>query len=666
MKPFFYKSGVLSILTFLLFAFSAQAQKFELGKVSIAELQEKTNPNDTTAAAAILYNKGKTTYKYDNSTGFSVKHEYEFRIKIYKKEGLNWADFKVPYYVGYENLNNEMVKFSDGMTYNLQNGVIVKTKLTGEGRFKKDVNEFWNEASIAMPNVKVGSVIEFKYTLTSENITEFPDYCFQYEIPVNYSEYRTEIPQFFVYKPILSGFKKIESESKIANGYQNFTNQYNQTVNLSFQQINSIYTARNVAALKSEPYVGNLSNYRSFVSHELEKTRFPEAPEKNYAMTWEGVAKMIYKEDRFGKELKTRSYFEAELAAYIKNTATNVATANAVFEFVKAKMNWDGKYGYLTKKGVKKAFEDKTGNTAEINLMLVSMLNHAGINANPVLISTVSNGIPVFPNRTIFNDVIAGAEIDGKIVLFDATDKNATMNILPLRDLNWNGRLIRQDGTSEEIPLFPQTTSKEVVTVVASLDAQGKFTGKARTLKTDYEAFGFRDKFRGVNKDNYLEKLEASLNDMQITQYSIENENDLLQPITETFTFASNNNAEFLGENIVINPMLGFMHSENPFTAEKREYPIYYAYPFQKKIMINIEIPEGFEIVSVPVSTSISTGENVGFFSYATQVAGRKIQITMSSEIKMAMLSAEFYDPLKAFYKQMIEKLNEKIVLKKK
>ena len=654
-------------MVLLLFGFlSATAQKFELGKVSISELQEKAHPNDTSAAAAILYNKGKTTYRYDHTKGFSVKHEYEFRIKIYKKEGLEWADFKVPYYVGYENLNNEMVRFSDGITYNLEDGAIVKTKLTGEGKFKKDVNELWNEASIAMPNVKVGSVIEFKYTLASENITEFPDYCFQYEIPVNYSEYRTEIPEFFIYKPILSGFTKVESESKIVNGYQNFANEYNQTVNLSFQQINSIYTAKNISALKSEPYVDNLNNYRSYVSHELEKTRFPEVPEKNYAMTWEGVAKTIYKEDHFGKELNAHSYFEAELAPYFKNTTTDAAKVNAVFEFVKSRLNWDGKYGYLTKKGVKKAFEEKSGNVAEINLMLIAMLNHAGINANPVLISTVSNGIPVFPNRTIFNAVIAAAEIDGKTILLDATDKNATVNILPLRDLNWTGRLIRQHGTSQEIKLAPEAISKESITVVANMDATGKFTGKARILKTDYEAYDFRQSFRGFNKNDYLDKLEANFNNMEISDYSVQNDAELLKPVTETFTFASNNSAELLGGNIMVRPLLDFVGSGNPFVAEKRQYPIYYAYPAQKKIMANIEIPEGFEIVSVPASVSISTGENVGFFSYAAQATGTKIQVTMSSEIRMPMVSADFYEPLQAFYKQMNEKLNEKIVLKKK
>ena len=658
-KPIFLLFLILAL------SFPAQAQKFELGKVSLAELQQKQSPIDTTAAAAVLYNKGRTYYRYDNKKGFSVKHEYEFRIKIYKTEGLEWANFSVPFYVGYENLNNEMVKFSDGVTYNLENGAIVKTKLTGEGRFKKDVNELWNEASIAMPNAKVGSVIEFKYVLSSENITEFPDYQFQYGIPVHYSEYRTEIPQFFIYKPILTGFGKVKTDSKIASGYQNFANEYNQTINLSFQQINTVYTAENMPALKPEPFVDNINNYRSAVLHELEKVRFPDVPEKDYSMTWEGVSKMIYKEDRFGKELRERNYFEPFLASVIKNTDSETAKANAILALVKRTVSWDGKYGYLTKKGVKKAFEDRSGNIAEINFILISMLNHAGINADPVLISTISNGIPVFPNRTIFNSVIAIATIDGKSVLLDATDPYSAPNILPLHDLNWSGRQIRQDGSSVEIPLMPKTLSKETFTVVAAIDLSGKTAGKARILKTDYESYAFLKNLGNTNGQDEVEKLENRLNGISIGDYIIDKTADLSKPVSETFTFVSENDAEIVGDKMFVRPLLFLSRGKNPFVMEKRELPIYFGYPKQQKFVVNLEIPAGYAVESLPKPISLVTGEDIGLLSFAIQASGNKIQITVTSELKVPLVAAGFYDVIKEYYKKMHEKLNEMIVLKK-
>jgi hypothetical protein len=50
--------------------------------------------------------------------------------------------------------------------------------------------------------------------------------------------------------------------------------------------------------------------------------------------------------------------------------------------------------------------------------MLTAMLRYAGLTANPVLVSTRSNGIAPFPNRTAFNYV---AETPKGLVLLDAS-----------------------------------------------------------------------------------------------------------------------------------------------------------------------------------------------------------------------------------------------------
>jgi hypothetical protein len=41
---------------------------------------------------------------------------------------------------------------------------------------------------------------------------------------------------------------------------------------------------------------------------------------------------------------------------------------------------------------------------------------------------------------------------------------------LPLNALNWKGRLIKKDGTSKEINLVPETTSKEYSNLIVKID----------------------------------------------------------------------------------------------------------------------------------------------------------------------------------------------------
>ena len=114
-----------------------------------------------------------------------------------------------------------------------------------------------------------------------------------------------------------------------------------------------------------------------------------------------------------------------------------------------------------------------------------------------------------------------------------------------------------------------------------------------------------------------------------------------------------------------INSLLFFTQTKNPFVEEKRQYPIYFGYPTQEKYNISIEIPEGYAVESLPKPIKISTGENTGVFTFNILAQEKTIQIAITKEMSSAMVTARFYDVIKDYYKQMIDKQNEKIVIKK-
>jgi hypothetical protein len=658
-------SQLILFLFLSLFYLNTNAQNFELGKVSVEELKEKAHPIDTSAAAAIIYKKAKTYFTHEIGTGFFVYHDYEMRIKIYKKEGLRWADFKVQYRGGDENSAPEIVKFSNCVTYSLEDKTIQATVLRTEGNLKTDINKYWNEALITMPNVKVGSVIEIHYTLKSRNVVRFPVFDFQCEIPVNYAEYDTDIPEVFIYKPILTGYVKVDAVSKIVDEKESFSYKFYQTSDFPFKYQLSNYKAENIPALKEEAYVDNLKNYRSSIQHELERTRFPFEAVKDYSITWDGVAKNIFDFNSFGRELNKEGYYEEDLKKIVLNVNGELEKVDAVFKFVKNKMNWNEYKGILTEKGVKKAYQDETGNVAEINFILIAMLNKAGIKANPVLISTRENGVPVYPNRTVFNAVIAAAEIDGKQILLDATSKFTSLNILPFPDLNWTGRLINKDGSSKEINLVPDKVSNENINLLVSINGQGKIVGSARIQKTDYEALNFRENKSSLQSERYLEKLESNLGGILIDDYKLSDDINLSSSIIESFSFLSNKHCDVIEGKIYIAPLLFYNDTKNPFVEDKRQMPIYFGFPKQEKYNLNIEIPPGYKVESLPESVKVSTVDGIASFSINILSVGNKIQIAVKKEISKAIVSADYYDVLKDFFQQMINKENEKIVLTK-
>ncbi len=657
---------LLICIVFFWSTITIQAQNYELGKVTVAELSEKIHPKDSSAPAAILFKKGRTYFGYNKDVGFYANHVCEVKIKIYKKDGLSWADQKVRFYSGYEKLNEDRLEFSEAVTYNLENGNIVKTKLNNQGEFKTKINKYWKEKTITLPNVKVGSIIEYKYVLKSENLVKFPDFDIQFDIPVNYFYYKTQIPEFYIYKPILIGGIPLESESKFTGASQSFDNAYNQTSSFSYKQIESFYTGKDVPALKEEPYVDNLENYRGSIQQELERVRLPDQPVKDYSLTWEGVAQTIFKDDSFGEQLNELSLFADDLSKLVSNVEDKNERLNLIFTYVKNRMNWNEINSCYTEKGVAKAYKEQTGNVAEINFILINMLRAAGIKANPVLVSTIQNGLPVYPTRAGFNYVIAAVEIDGQRILLDASHKLTALNILPLNVLNGKGRLIKKDGGSEEIELNPAIPSKEIYGMIVKIDPDGKMNGQVKVQRTDYDAYSYREENNAKAQDVYLEKLENNLGGIEILNYKIENQkSNLDQPVTETFSFTSSSRSDIIDGKIFVNPLLFFTRNKNPFTQEKRQMPLYFGYKNMEKFNINIQIPEGYAVEFIPKPVKITSEDKQMSYILNFSVVGNKIQIVSQKEINNSIFAAEDYEMIKEFFQKMIVSQNEKIILKK-
>lgn len=664
----------LSIL--LLFISKVTAQEFKLGKVSIAELEQKVHPKDSSAAAAILYKKGKTRIEYDVDNGFITLTEVETRIKIYKKEGYNWANQGVWYY----NTINlpEKVIFTDAVTYNLAGGKIEKTKLKSEGIFDENVDKFRALKKIAMPNVKEGSVIEFRYTIKSPTDRLIREWNFQTHIPVNYSEFITYIPEYYSFNTKQKGyvFPKITSEKNsrtviipnkertVGAGKESTLTQYD-TDKFDYIETKTRYLAENFPAIKEEAYVNNVDNYLSSIQHELSMIKNFKGEKKMYSTDWNSVVKTIYNYDDFGPELNKTGYFEEDLKTLLAGVNNTDDKINIILNYVKSRVKWNDYFGYSCDKGVKKAYKEKSGNIADINLMLTAMLRYSGLTANPVLVSTRSNGIAIFPNRTAFNYVIAAVETPNGNVLLDASDKFSTPNVLPFRALNWSGRLIRNDGSSEEVNLMPKKSSIDNVTLNYSINSDGKITGKARRQLADYQALMNRDDINGVKEEDYLEKLENQNNKIEITDYIRTNEKEILLPVIETYSFTGDNLCEIIGEKIYVSPMLFFTNEKNPFKQETREYPVDFGFPFTNRYNITIQIPEGFTVETLPAPALINMQDNLGIFKFNIGTNGNLLQLNVQHQINEAIVSTEQYEMLKEYYKGMIAKETEKIVLKR-
>ncbi len=604
----------LKLIVFSIFLFISQisfSQNFKFGNVSVEELQEKSHPMEPDAAAAVLYRELKTSFKYSESNGFMVNTDVFERIKIYNREGFDWATKEVNMYQGKDN-KDEIVTGLKGITYYLnESGKIEEIKLRNSGVFEEKATKFREVKKFTMPDLKEGCVIEYKYTLKSPFISNIDAYRFQESIPINKLDFKFAVPEYFNYKPHQKGwlFFRItqgSKERKVAlSSSSNQRNIYGKIEqkgsarSLTYKENSYSVSLNNVSSIIGETYTGNMDNYRSSLKMELSYTKFPNSIIDYYSSTWEDVSESIYASESFGSQLKKTNYFEDDLDALLSGVSNVQEKMIRIFEFVKNRMTWNGYNGFTVDLGVKTAYEEGTGNVADINLMLTAMFRYAGLNANPILVSTKSHGIPVFPTRDGFNYVISGVESQDGVFLFDATNKGGEVNILEAKLLNWQGRIIRKEVSSAWVSLAPKKHALQNAMLDVEITNDLTVQGSSKNRSTGHYAMEMRDVYGGLSTDAQRKRLESDMGETELNNVAFENLEVLYKPITYSYDFDASNALESVGGKLYFSPLLYLTTIENPFKSDQRKYPVDYGYIRKDRYLISINIPDGYKVESL-------------------------------------------------------------------
>src|SRR5690606_35809576 len=666
----------LIVLLIVLNSLFLGAQDYNFGKVSKEELSEKSNPMDSAVVATYLYKYRRTYFEYIQNSGFQLVTDVHERIKVYNKDGFDYATRKINLYK--DGGTKEKISGLRANTYNLVNDRIEDSKLKSDGEFVIDLSKFYDQKTFTLPNVREGSIIEYKFKLQSPFISVVDEFRFQHDIPVKKLVASFEVPEYFSYNVNTKGFLPIVPKIESGNdeitfndrtrtggaGFSTVKTSFNSS-KIRFSKKISRYDLTDIPALKNEPYVNNIDNYRSAVKYELAFTKFPNSPIENYSTNWEAVVKKIYESPDFGTELTKKGYYEKDLEPLLVNIDDPLKKVSIIFDYVKSKVKWNGYYGKYTDVGVRQAYKEQTGNVAEINLMLTSMLRSAGLNADPVLISTRDNGIPIFPTREGYNYVISGVVISDDIVLLDASSSYSTPNVLPLRALNWEGRMIKKDGSSTLVNLYPTDTSIESIALNIDVRDNGDLEGKIRRSKMGHDAMHYRGEYNYGNEDEYIEKLENKYGGLEITDFEVVNKDNLSESISESYGFIQENGAEIIGNRLYFSPLFFLGIKENPFKLEKREFPVDFAYPSETKYRIGVSLPEGYIVETLPEPSRIKLPDDLGDFTFNVVATSGRIQILVNTKIDQSIISPVYYESLKDYFKLIIGKMNEKIVLSK-
>ncbi len=374
---------LLTLIAIGAFATAAKAQTPAIptaqafGKVDKADLEITKCDFEPDANAEILFDKGEVYF----DTQYQIIFERHKRIKVFNDRGKDAANVRIEY-LSYN--RSQFVTGVEAQTINLENGTVVPVKVEKKQIFSEVVDKFRSAMVFSFPNVKPGSIIEFKYRLTSTNIGNFPDWYFQSTIPTRYSELSTNIPDILTYK-------------NLQNLHYPFVVDKTSGSNTHTQAL------MDIPSVKEEPYMGALNDNMERILFQLLSVRLTFT--HSYEDTWTKVGEKVLEWEDFGAQLNRKLTGEETIAAKAKTFKTDDEKIAYVFNEVKNTMKWNENYGNYTIDGTVKAWEKKVGNATEINLILYHLLKKTGINVYPMMVSTRKHGRvnPAYPNSYQFN-----------------------------------------------------------------------------------------------------------------------------------------------------------------------------------------------------------------------------------------------------------------------
>lgn len=668
---------ILLICTFPFVNISAKEKKITFGKIDKEDLEMQVYEKDSSASAVVLYDYGTSEIEYVQNIGWKLLFKRHQRIKILKAEGVDYGDYSISLYQGRG--DSEELGGIKAITFNLENGKVVKNELKRKDVHTEKVNEYWNTESFSLPQVKAGSVIDVKYTVDCKAFfRNIRPWKFQRGIPTLYSEYFVKIPEYFHFRKFVRGFESFETFKEDAipttitlssisrtGEFSAVKSEYNvNTIRLMDNTYH--WVAKDMPALDDEAFVSSIDNYIQQVDFELQSVKMPEGKLHNYSQSWESINEDLTNDFEFGKMVFGKhGYLSGKVAELTSNIDDDTEKIKAIYKYVANNFKHNG-ISSIYPQDARKTWKDKNGNVADINLLLAAMLNEAGFDAKPVILSTRNNGIFVYPTVTGFNYVVVQCSYDKGKVLLDATQSYYGFNQLPFKCYNGTGLII---GGKQPDWIDLMTLGKSTLKYTSQLQLQtdGTLTGWMRATRSGLSALRMRSDIRDfTNLDEYKEDFADKKADWSIDDQNFKNLEETDKPLVQDLKLDINNAVVDGGERIYFTPTVFCYDDENPFKLNEREYPVDFGCRFSEGEMITFMLPEGTEVEQLPKSEVITLPGEKAVFRYGIQKLGEdKLQVFNSLKINQSVFLPEEYKYLQEFFNKIIEKHNEQVILKK-
>jgi hypothetical protein len=504
----------------------------------------------------------------------------------------------------------------------------------------------WLAKTFTMPDVQVGSIIEYRY--------------------------RHELQSGFVFNShwILSQDLFTKDAKFSLDPYRAFQLRYSWPIGLPTgtdrpkEERGKIrLESRDVPAFVTEEYMPPESELKFRVDF-IYISNFDPGPEKDPDVYWKKYGKKTYHVvDDFVDKRRAMTEAAAQIVdpgdspevKLHKIYERTLRLRNLSFERQKSQQEAD-RENLKTARDVEDLWKQGYGDGNQITWLFLALVRAAGIQADPVIVST--RDVRFFDyriqNPAELNSNVVLVTLDGKEMFLDPGTAFAPFGLLPWSETAVKGRRLDKDGgTWVQTPLTEASESRVERKGNLKLATNGTLEGRMTVTFTGQEALWRRNEERNEDDLGRKQFLEEEIKSDVPSGIMVElanrpDWNSASPTLVAEYDLKIPGWASIAGQRAVMPVGLFGGQDKRTFQHQTREHPLYFAFRHQSADDVIIELPPNWQVNSSPQPTR----ENGKVLNYASSSEVTNGSLHLKRELTVAALLVEpkYYGAMQNFF----------------
>jgi Domain of Unknown Function with PDB structure (DUF3857)/Transglutaminase-like superfamily len=642
----FVKWTIVAVLTGTWFCSVPRARGDELQSIPPDQLTMTSEPKAPGAPAIYLY---RQVDRDDEQT----PNEFNFvRLKVLTEEGRKYADVEIPFFKGRGDVRAMKARTiqPDGTVTEFHGKVFEKTIVKAKG-------VKYLAKTFTMPDVRVGSILEYSYTVSLEENFSNPRWILSGDLFTKHAKFSLRQSPYFDVRwnwpvGLPEGTQPPKEEGM------------NHVIRMETQ---------NVPAFQVEDYMPPEDELRFRVEFIYSSNR----PEMDPAKFWKQQDKEWY--EGFESFASKRGAMEQAVASIVTASDPSETKLRKIYERVQQIRNLSFEQQKTRQEekrdkrkdlnNVEDVWKRGYGYAWQINWLFIALARAAGFEASPVYVTPRNSAFfhPKVVNPYQLNADLAVVKVNGKDVYLDPSVKFAPYGMLPWYETMADGLRLDKDDGQMVTTSSPDSSGARIdrkADLQLSTD-DGSLEGKLTVTYSGLEALDLRLDQQHEDEASRKKLLEDLVRESIPATIDVELTN---KPdwASSSPTFVAEYHLKVTGwvaaaGRRAICPVGLFSANEkHVFEHANRAYPLYFHSAYLRTDDVTVNLPLGWRIGSVPAPINQDARDVV--YTLTARDEKGALHITRSLRNEVVWLTKDHYPILRNFF-QMVRTGDEQQVV---